>query len=165
MKAHFSRSLFLAFVFFSASVFSQTSEIVKLLNGHLKNDLGIKTEYNHFGDIIKIVKPYTFLGNILKVELEYKGENGHYIEQQEAALNKITGIGKDINVILDTEESAVKINRKYIGKSNAEPEYNGVNNMFFTGIRFQKHNKHFGEPLQKAFEKAGYEIELGSWYD
>ncbi|MFC0343105.1 hypothetical protein [Epilithonimonas hispanica] len=153
MEAHFSRSLFLAFVFFSASVFSQTSEIVKLLNGHLKNDLEIKTEYNHFGDTIRIVKPYTILGDILKVELEYKGENGHYIEEQEVSLNKITAIGKDINIILDTEESAVKINRKYIGKSNAKPEYNGVYNMFFTGIRFQKHNKHFGEAFQKAFEK------------
>lgn len=153
MEAHFSRSLFLAFVFFSASVFSQISTIVKLLKDHLKNDLEIKTEYNHFGDTIRIVKPYTILGDILKVELEYKGENEHYIEQQEVLLNKITAIGKDINIILDTEESAVKINRKYIGKSNAKPEYNGVYNMFFTGIRFQKHNKHFGEAFQKAFEK------------
>lgn len=165
MKTHFSRSLFLAFVFFSASVLSQTSEMVKLLNDNLKNDLEIKTEYNHFGDTIKIVKPYTVIGDILKVELEYKGENGHYIEQPEVPLNKIIAIGKDINVILDTEESAVKINRKYIGKSSAEAEYNGIYNMFFTGIRFQKHNKHFGEALQKAFEKAGYRIELGSWYD
>lgn len=110
MEAHFSRSLFLAFVFFSASVFSQISTIVKLLKDHLKNDLEIKTEYNHFGDTIKIVKPYAVLGNILKVELEYKGENEHYIEQQEVLLNKITAIGKDINIILDIEESAVKIN-------------------------------------------------------
>ena len=165
METHFSRSLFCAFVFFSASVFSQTAEIVKLLNDNLKNDLEIKIEYNHFGDTIKIVKPYTVIGDILKVELEYQGENGHYIEQQEVPLNKITAIGKDINVILDTEESAVKINRKYIGKSSAEAEYNGVYNMFFTGIRFQKHNKPFGEALQKVFEKAGYKIELGSWYD
>lgn len=73
MKVHFSRSLLLAFVFFSASVFSQTFEIVKLLNDNLKNDLKIKIEYNHFGDTIKIVEPFTVIGDILRVELEYKG--------------------------------------------------------------------------------------------
>lgn len=80
-------------------------------------------------------------------------------------ISEITAIEKDINVILSTNNGAVKITTTYLKKLYGEQNGIEVSNLFFTGIRLQRQNEFLGEALQKAFAKAGYKIGLGGWYD
>jgi len=166
MKTLFYKSILMLLITFSLPVFSQETEIVKLLNENLKQDLKINPEYRHFEDTLKIIKPYNITDGILSVEIESRNGNSHYIEKQEVPLSKIISLGKDINVILETEgdEDVTITTTEFENGKTTEPKTR-KSYLFFTGIREQKHNESFGYNLQGAFWKAGYRIELGSWYD
>lgn len=165
METLFSRTLVLLIICLFQSICAQESEIVKILNENLKEDLEIKVEYNHFDDTLRIIKPYAIANGILSVEIESKKGNIHYIEKREVKISEITAIEKDINVILSTNNDAVKVTTTHLKKLYDEKDGTETSNLFFTGIRFQRQNKFLGEALQKAFAKAGYKIELGGWYD
>ena len=167
MKTLFFKLIFLILFICATNIFSQEKEIAKLLNENLNNDLKIKPEYNHFGDTISIVKPYVIKNGILTVELEYRGNNEPYKEKMEVPLSKIKSISKDINVIFETMgEEDVAIGEAHYATAKQLGYFRTRSaGMFFTGIRSRKDNRKLGEDLQKAFAKAGYKIELGSWYD
>ncbi len=166
MKTLSLKIILLLCLFFSVTAFSQETEIVKLLNKALKEDFAFRSENHPFQDTLKIIKPYTIANGVLSVEVESKNGGYHYIEKQEVPLSKIIAIGKDINVIFDTKYDAVKISVIYLKKPlGNEKDGTKTNDLFFTGVRYRKQNQNLGEALQNAFRKAGYGIDVGSWYD
>lgn len=155
-------------VFLSTQMlFSQQSEIVKILNEALKQDLKIEVKNHHFSDTIKIIKPYSIIKNILSVELKYRKGGEYHNEMIQVPLSKIKSVSKDSNVIFETfDEEDVKIIQAHPASAKQLGYFRYLSSgIFFTGIRNQRKNKFLGEALQKAFAKAGYKIELGSWYD
>ncbi|TDX83319.1 hypothetical protein [Epilithonimonas xixisoli] len=165
METLFSRAFVLLIICLFQNIYAQESEIVKILNQNLKEDLEIKAEYNHFDDTLRIIKPYAIANGILSIEIESKKGNIHYVEKREVPISEIDAVEKDINVIFSANNDAVKITTTYLKKLYDEKDGTETSSLFFTGIRLQRQNKFLGESLQKAFEKAGYKIELGSWYD
>jgi len=92
-------------------------------------------------------------------------QEGYYLEQQVVALKDITAVSKDIGLFLETAYDKLKIisNQYY---SNGEVQktirYNNLFRTYFVSLR---DIEYLAYDLIKAFKKAGYTIEKGSWYD
>ena len=146
--------------------FSQEKKIVKILNKELKKEIkGQFKNPNFDGDTISLVKEFTIDPNkILSVEIRRGNEMGYSLEKQEVPLSKIKIIGKDINIILETEEKDVKTITKRTYKNQEKEAFENSSSMFFTYLHFPN-NEDVGDDLIKAFSKAGYKITKSYWYD
>lgn len=100
---------------------------------------------------------------ILSIEIKKKNsyDNSLYTEKQEVALDNITTIAKDINIIFETKSNTVKITRT---EENGEKSVS-ENELFFLHLSYGKHNEYIADELIKVFKKLGYSIEKGAWYD
>lgn len=149
--------------------FAQQQEILKILNKELTQELKRQFTSDRFdGDTLVIVQPYRIKGNVLSMELKKKDsyEDTYYIHRQEVALDKITGIVKDINVIFETEEDAIKITDSTLNAKPGTPAVKRHNyNLFFIGLSYEKNNEALADKLVAAFKKAGYTIEKRFWAD
>ncbi len=180
----FTVLLFLLQSFFA---FSQTSEIVKILNSELRKEIlarkGDRGNYN--GEKFEVVKNFSIKDSlltmtavnsegkevgemqtamkILSIEVKKKSDYGEdfYTEKQEVDLQKIKAVVKDINIIFETEPNAVKITQT---KENGEKNIR-TSDMFFLQLSYGKQNEYLAEDLVEVFRKAGYTIEKGFWYD
>lgn len=177
---------------FSAFTYSQTTEILKILNRELKNEIRFQKEdsLNYPGEKFELVKGFTLQDSIIRmvvqtvdtVSLELVSESlvqnelkilsievkkksystgEYYVQKQEVELQKITAISKDINVIFETEPDAVKVTNVDIA-GTIEVH---TTDLFFLNLSYVKQNDYLAEELIKAFRKAGYEIQKGSWFD
>ncbi len=164
MKYLLHRYILILSILAGSFLYAQESLIESTLNLYLKKDMKLQPNSGRFEDTLNVVTPYRIHNGILSVETEMKG-NFHYTEKQEVLLSEITGVGKDINVIFKTRQDAVKITRRYIGKSRDIPGYESTGNMFFTGIRQTRNNEYLSKALLKAFAKDGYTIKILYWYD
>ena len=158
--------LSLVMFFFGVFSFAQEKEIVKILNSELQKE--IKNQFKHplfNGDTLSIVQEFQIDANkILSVEVKRNSVYGTVIERQEVLLSKIINVGKDINIILDTQSDDVKNVVKNFYKDQNKEEFVSKSTMFFTHIRFPD-KEYVGEDLIKAFAKAGFKIEKNYWYD
>ncbi|KQS91439.1 hypothetical protein [Chryseobacterium sp. Leaf394] len=154
------------FLFVGSFCFAQEKEIVKILNNELKNELKNQFTYPHFdGDTVTLTKEFSIDKNkILSVEI--KKQNGFrlYTERQEVHLSKISSIGKDINIILNSDGGDVQIKSKSVDKDNNQQTRSTNSETFFTYLHFNN-NEHIGNNLVKAFAKAGYVVKKVYWYD
>ena len=153
------------FLLLTISVFSQKEiEIEKLLNKELKKELQFQNDNPTFeGDSLIIVEPFKVENNILSItikKISYYEENS-YLEKQEVALDQITSIVKDINVIFETKLNAVKITQTYKNGKITKRE----DNLFFLQLSAEKNNEALAKRIIKVFNKAGFTIEKEYWFD
>jgi hypothetical protein len=160
------KSLTLLLLFISIFCFSQEKEILKILNDGLKYEIENQFTYPNFdGDTITLAKEFSIDKNkILSVEIKKQNDFRTYTERQEVHLSKITGIGKDINIIMNSDGGDVLVNSKSIDKNNNQQTRSTNSETFFTYMHFNN-NEHIGDNLVKAFAKAGFTIKKVYWYD
>lgn len=181
--------LLITFLFLLLSVFtfSQTDEIVKILNRELKNEIRTqkKDAKNYYGEKFEVIKNFNIEDSIqtmtvikadgtedglvqttmkiLNLEVRKKNYYGgdYYTEKQEVDLSKIKAIVKDINIIFETEANAVKITRT---EENGDKTIR-TGDMFFLHLSHEKQNEYLASELIKAFKKADSDIKKGFWHD
>ena len=160
--------------------FAQTTKITQLLQVTLQQENKarkmIQVEIDSLGNEIGLMKQD--LDSLEVTELVVKNDTlyyttkqkmlyqeGYYLEQQIVALKDITAVSKDIGIFFETAYDKLKIisNNYY---SNGEVQktirYNNLFRTYFVSLR---DIEYLAYDLIKAFKKAGYTIEKGSWYD
>ncbi|VBB45010.1 exported hypothetical protein [uncultured Paludibacter sp.] len=165
MKHIFISVLLLVTLFLNAQ--NNLENISKALNSQLKKEL--KKYPRNEQDSFQVLDFFK-IDSMKNLSLRVKWYNP-YIKQytvtlSEVPLEKITTIGKDINVVFFTEENSVKTTTTQIqanGKAST-PEII-YSNMFFTEINKEQQNRRFRDKIIKIFKKAGYEISFEIWYD
>lgn len=170
-------------IFFANTTFSQTQEILKILNRELEiqvekeslkvmstDSSGVAYVSYIISDTMRIVKPFALKNNVLSftVERTLKSHNTQYygriIITQEVALDKITGISKDIGVFLDAEPDSVTFSATMY-HDNGKVESYEIKKGFMRTYLFSPTSKNFLEDLIKAFKKAGITIQKEVWYN
>ncbi len=185
------RAITLVLLLFQTTfAFSQTKEIVGLLNKELAKEIHHQKDENYSADKFDIVhhfsvkdslvrmivvktNPVTYQPEedrivqtntkILSVEIRKKNnhDNSFYTEKQEIDLHRIKAIAKDIHIMFETEENAVTITST---EQNGEKKIR-KSDLFFLYLSAEKHNEYLADEIVKLFKKAAYPIEKGSWYD
>lgn len=147
--------------------FAQEKTIVKILNRELRREVKNQLKSSNFnGDTILIVKEFSIDKNKnLSFQIKRKSPYiiGTQIIQQEVPLDKILKIGKDIQIILETEKDAVTLKVTY-PDGDQKPQ-TIKESLFFVYFSGEKQNEDLGIELQEAFKKAGYNIAKDNWYD
>jgi len=154
------------FLLQSVFLYAQDVKIMNILNDELRKEIKHQFKNLNFnGDTISLVKEFSIGQNrILSVEIKKTNENGYSLERQEVPLDKIMTIGKDINIILETEGKNVKTRTQRFYKNEEKQVFSNESSMFFTYLRFPN-KEDVGDDLIKAFSKAGYKITKSYWYD
>ncbi|WP_131726144.1 hypothetical protein [Chryseobacterium sp. Leaf405] len=147
--------------------FAQEKEILKILNRELKREVKSQFKSSNFnGDTIKIIEGFSITKDkILTFTIRKTSPyfNGYQIIKQQVPLNKIKKIGKDIQIILETEKNAVETHFTTFDENPKEQIIH--ESLFFLYFSSKKENDDLGIELQEAFRKAGYEVQKGNWYD
>lgn len=161
---------FLALIMFFGfwSLFSaQEKTIIKILNRELKKEVKNQLKHSNFnGDTINIIKEFSIDNNknlTFQIKKTSPYFSGYQIIKQEVPLNKILKIGKDIQVILETEKDAVVTTTTTFDETQKEQKL--TESLFFLYISNEKQNEDLGIELQKAFQKAGFNVKKEYWYD
>ena len=164
LKKFFIASLLLGW---STLIFGQEKTILKIINSELKKEVKNQLKSPNFsGDTIQIVEPFTIneqqiLSFTIKKTSPYF--NGVQLVKQEVPLKSILKVGKDINVIFETINDAVKTTTTSIDKETKVQTSTGF--LFFLYLSNEKQNEELGIKLQDAFKKAGYNVAKDYWYD
>ena len=170
-------------VFFAHSSFSQTQEILKILNHELEiqvakeplkimntDSSGVAYVSHIIADTMQIVKPFVLKNNVLSftVERTLKSHNPQYygriIITQEVALDKITGISQDLGVFLEAESDSVTFSATMYHEDGKVESYE-IKQGYIRTYLFSPTSKNLPEDLIKAFKKAGITIQKGVWYN
>lgn len=159
--------IFLLFITLSNNIFGQEKSILKILNHELKKEVKNQLKSPNFsGDTISIVKPFTINDQkILSFEIKKLSPyfSGYQIIRQEVPMNRIKKIGKDINIILETDDNGVVTTYTSVTSETKVETVKG--HLFFLYLSNEKQNEDIGIEIQKAFEKAGISINKEYWYD
>ena len=174
--------LLLAFLFANYG-FSQTQEILKILNRELEiqvakeplkimntDSSGVEYVSHIIADTMQIIKPFVLKNNVLSftVERTLKSHNPQYygriIITQEVALDKIMGISQDLGVFLDTEPDSVTFSATMYHEDGKVESYE-IKQGYIRTYLFSPTSKNLPEDLIKAFKKAGITIQKGVWYN
>lgn len=160
--------------------FAQTTKITQLLQVTLQQENKarkmIQVEIDSLGNEIGLMKQD--LDSLEVTELVVKNDTlyyttkqkmlyqeGYYLEQQVVALKDITAVSKDIGLFLETAYDKLKIiSDQYYSNGEVQKtiRYNNLFRTYFVSLR---DIEYLAYDLIKAFKKAGYTIEKGSWYD
>ena len=92
-------------------------------------------------------------------------EKGYYLEQQIVALQDVTAVTKDIGIFFETAPDKVTLIRKEYFDDGNFLKSSTTNDLFRTHFISLRQNEYLADQLVKAFQKAGYKIEKGYWYD
>lgn len=164
-----TKQFLLLIIFFGFwSLFSaQEKTIIKILNRELKKEVKNQLKHSNFnGDTINIIKEFSIDNNknlTFQIKKTSPYFSGYQIIKQEVPLNKILKIGKDIQVILETEKDAVVTTTTTFDETQKEQKL--TESLFFLYISNEKQNEDLGIELQKAFQKAGFNVKKEYWYD
>jgi hypothetical protein len=177
------QTLLLLTFFFTSYSFSQTQEIVKILNRELETQVnkapekvyetdssGVQWLTKIIADTMQIVKPFSLKNNVLSftVERTLKSHNPQYygriIITQEVALDKIIGISKDIGIFLEAESDSVTFNATLYHEDGKVESYE-IKQGYMRTYLFSPTSNNLPEELIKAFKKAGITIKKGVWYN
>jgi len=182
MKTTKQTLMLLAFLFANYG-FSQTKEIVKILNRELEiqvakeplrimntDSSGVAYVSHIITDTMRIVKPFVLKDNVLSftVERTLKSHNPQYygriIITQEVALDKITGISQDLGVFLEAESDSVTFSTTLYHEECKVESYE-IKQGFMRTYLFSLTSNNLPEDLIKAFKKLGITIQKGVWYN
>lgn len=158
--------LLLILIFCTTILSAQERQIVKILNEQLRKEI---KHYPGVGDSLKLIKPFSIDENkVLSFQVSkynFETEETEFITQ-EVQLDKITGFVKDINIIFETENDAVKVTTIKTD-ANGQGISNQIYNyhLFFTEINKEKDNEYLRNEILNAFSKAGYIINSQFWAD
>lgn len=151
----------------SGIFFGQEKTLLKLLNQELKKEVKNQFKSDYFeGDTLFIVKPYTINEDeILSFEIKKRFNSGedYQIIKQEVPLKMVRKIGKDLQIILETELNAVTTT--YINQAKITKPEIVKGNLFFLYLFNEKQTETLGIELQNAFQNAGFFVEKENWYD
>lgn len=142
---------------------AQEKEIVSVLNRELKNEIRRQKNdpENYPGIRFAFLRPYHIDAQTISISVRKKGnDNLYYTEKQEVALEKISAIVKDINVIFETEPDAVTVTTTIGNKVTTRRS-----DLFFLYLSSEKQNEKLADKLVQLFQKTGYTITKGHWYD
>lgn len=147
--------------------FAQEKTIIKILNRELKREVRNQLKSPNFnGDTISIVQEFR-ITNDKKLAFQIKKTSpylyGYQIIKQEVPLNKILKIGKDIQIILETEKDAVTTSYTTFDETKKEQKLD--ESLFFLYLSNEKENDDLGIEIQEAFQKAGFKVAKDYWYD
>jgi len=175
--------LLLFVILFANYSFSQTQEILKILNRELEiqvakepikimntDSSGVEYVSHIIVDTMQIVKPFVLKDNVLSftVERTLKSHNPQYygriIITQEVAIDKIMGISQDLGVFLDTEPESVTFSATLYHEDGKVESYE-IKQGYMRTYLFSPTSKNLSEDLIKAFKKAGITIQKGVWYN
>ena len=92
-------------------------------------------------------------------------EKGYYLEQQIVALQDVIAVTKDIGIFFETAPDKVTLIRKEYFDDGNFLKSSTTNDLFRTHFISLRQNEYLADQLVKAFQKAGYKIEKGYWYD
>ena len=155
---------------FTLNLQAQEKKIVDFLNKDLRWE--VKNQFENSErieryDTLVVVEPFRIKDRVLSITTKRRqtliSEDGSYTEtyvlaKQEVALDKITELTKDINVIFVTQPGAVKISENGTETS--------TDNLFFLQLCCSpKYSEIWAKELLTLFKKAGYSIKMDSWYD
>ncbi|WP_367754450.1 hypothetical protein [Flavobacterium sp. WC2430] len=144
------------------------SKLEKRLNEELKIELKEQSRNPYFsGDTLVVVQEFKIDQNkVLSYQTNHKMYNGdvYYIRKQEVALKDIISIGKDICVLLETNDK-VKITDTNYHSDGTKDTSTQTQTYFRTQFCNQKNNEYLGNELVELFKKEGYTITISHWYD
>lgn len=147
--------------------FAQEKEILKILNRKLKQEVKSQFQSSNFNeDTISIIEEFSIRKDkILTFTIKKTSPylNGYQIIKQEVPLHQIKKIGKDIQIILETEKNAVETHFTTVDEGSKVQVIH--ESLFFLYITDEKEDESLGIKLQEAFRKAGYEIQKDPCYD
>ncbi|GAA5100107.1 hypothetical protein GCM10023210_38250 [Chryseobacterium ginsengisoli] len=160
----------LLFIFLSGIwniAFSQEKEILKILNRELKKEVKNQFKSSNFnGDTIRIVEGFsidTHKNLSFQIKKTSPYFTGYQTIKQKVSLAKILKVGKDIQIILETEKDAVTT--EYLSSDGDLREETIKGSLFFLYLSNEKQNDDLGIELQEAFQKAGFQVSKDYWYD
>lgn len=160
--------LFLLILIPFFSFAQKPKELEKRLNKELKTELKEQLQNSNFsGDTLVVVQEFKIdQDKVLSYQTKHTMFNGdgYYIRKQEVALTDILGVGKDICVLLETN------NKVKITDTNHHEDGSITTNTFYetyfrTQFCNQQNNEALGHDLVKLFKKEGITIEISYWYD
>lgn len=157
------------------SFFSQTKEITKILNAELEKEIQhqfdtILADDSYFvriADTLTVMQYFEIKDGILSLVVKkpfYYG-GGYQIEKQAVRLSDIVSVGKDIQVIFDSDHAAVQVSRTHYYDDGRVETTSQFETYLATYLSFAKQNEYLADALIAAFRKAGFKIEKNSWYD
>ena len=85
--------------------------------------------------------------------------------KHEVSLKDITAVTKDIGIFFETAPDKVTLIRKEYFDDGNFLKSSTTNDLFRTHFISLRQNEYLADQLVKAFQKAGYKIEKGYWYD
>ncbi|HYE56051.1 MAG TPA: hypothetical protein VD996_14475 [Chitinophagaceae bacterium] len=159
----------LIFLIPASSLLAQEKLILKLLNQELKREVQYLQKNPGFvGDTLIILQPFTITENKMLsvvVKKAMGSGQGYQIIKQEAPLNKIESILKDINVILVTTDKDVAVTTTdvYHNNTTKTQEYNS--DLFFLHLSSGQQNERWQDKMIGAFSKAGVTLQKEIWAD
>ena len=166
-------------IFFANPISAQTTSITQILektfqqenivrgimreeSESLGNEVGWKEDLDSL-ELTELVVKNDTLYYTTKQKMLY--QEGYYLEQQVVALKDIRAVSKDIRIFLETAYDKLKVIRYHYYSNGEVQKTIRYNNLFRTYFVSLRDIEYLAYDLIKAFKKAGYTIEKGSWYD
>ncbi len=161
--------------------YSQTTTITQILQKTLQQEKEARkmvyTEVDTLGneigllqmdiDSLEVTEPFVIKNDTLyyTTKHHFAFENGYYLYQQVVALKDIVAVTKDIGIFFETQPEKVFVTKsEYFDDGNYKIT-TGELDLFRTNFTTLRQNEYLADQLVKAFQKAGYKIEKGYWYD
>ena len=167
--------------FLANNIFAQTTTITQILQKTLQQEnearkmvyTEVDTLGNEIGllqmdiDSLEVTEPFVIKKDTLyyTTKHHFAYEKGYYLDQQIVALKDIVAVTKDIGIFFETAlDKVILIRKEYFDDGNYLKS-STTNDLFRTHFVSLRQNEYLADQLVKAFQKAGYKMEKGYWYD
>ena len=172
--------LILLAIYSANSIFAQTTTITQLLQKTLQQENEVRqmlrAEADSVGNEIGYIQQDIDSLEVTELAIQndtlfyttkhhFAYEKGYYLEQQIVALQDVIAVTKDIGIFFETAPDKVTLIRKEYFDDGNFLKSSTTNDLFRTHFISLRQNEYLADQLVKAFQKAGYKIEKGYWYD
>ena len=172
--------LLLLAIYSANSIFAQTTTITHLLQKTLQQENEVRqmlrAEADSVGNEIGYIQQDIDSLEVTELAIQndtlfyttkhhFAYEKGYYLEQQIVALQDVIAVTKDIGIFFETAPDKVTLIRKEYFDDGNFLKSSTTNDLFRTHFISLRQNEYLADQLVKAFQKAGYKIEKGYWYD
>lgn len=149
--------------------YAKKTELVSFLNKALKQELSYQATdpLNYPEDRkFKVLQEFRIdsSGQWLSIIVERSSYYGDpIIEKQAVQLKDITGVLKDINIILNCRSNTVI--KTTLVKTGQEAETESTGSLFFLQLCYEKNNEYLGDEIIRLCRQIGLNAEKTHWYD
>ena len=167
--------------FLANPISAQTTTITQILQKTLQQEnetrkmvyTEVDTLGNEIGllqmdiDSLEVTEPFVIKNDTLyyTTKHHFAFEKGYYLDQQIVALKDVIAVTKDIGIFFETAPDKVQFIRKEYFEDGNSIKTSRKTDLFRTHFISLRDNEYLANDLVKAFNKAGYKIEKGYWYD